>query len=178
MLLRKFGGYVPGVHIKGQTVLLRRLQSGAEQGVLAGPPSVPALYSHGPFTNKTTINSYAAKVTFKLNEGTSIDASVFSDPSKTNAGFGFANEDTFPFFPNLNLAMKPALAGGTMVPAVRPCTLTSSLSPTWQLDMSGSAKRSHFNEVGLQNVYQIVDYSGVVQAGNIPRKDWALPKPD
>ena len=42
--------------------------------------------------------------------------------------------------------------------------LTSSLSPTWQLDMSASAKRSHFDEVGLQNVYQIVDNSGAASA--------------
>ena len=31
--------------------------------------------------------------------------------------------------------------------------------------MSGTAKRSNFDEVGLQNVYQILDQSGVLQAG-------------
>jgi Carboxypeptidase regulatory-like domain len=160
----EIGGYVPGVHLKDKLFFYGAYNPALNQ-VYWLPPSVAGLYSHGAFTNKTTINSYAAKVTFKLNEGTSVDASVFSDPSKTNAGFGIANEDTFPFFPQLNLSNETGFSRWNYGTRSETTHLSSSLSPTWQLDISASAKRSHFNEVGLQNAYQIVDESGAVQAG-------------
>jgi hypothetical protein len=159
------GGYVPGVHLKDRLFFFGAYNPALNK-VFWLAPSAAGIFSHGPYTNKTTVNSYAAKVTFKLNEGTSIDASVFSDPSKTNAGYGVANEDTFPFFPNLNLQNETGFSRWNYGTRSETLHLTSSLSPTWQLDISASAKRSHFNEVGLQNVYQIVDYSGAVQAGN------------
>jgi hypothetical protein len=161
----EIGGYVPGVHLKDKLFFYGAYNPALNE-VYWLAPSAAGLYSHGPFTNKTTVNSYAAKVTFKLNEGTSIDASVFSDPSRTNAGFGVANEDTFPFFPNLNLTNETGFSRWNYGTRSETLHLSSSLSPTWQLDITGSAKRSHFNEVGLQNVDQIVDYSGAVQAGN------------
>ncbi len=159
------GGYVPGVHLKDRLFFFGAYNPALNK-VFWLAPSAAGIFSHGPYTNKTTINSYAAKITFKLNEGTNIDASVFSDPSKTNAGYGYANQDTFPFFPNLNLQNETGFSRWNYGTRSETLHFSSSLSPTWQLDMSGSAKRSHFNEVGLQNVYQIVDYSGVVQAGN------------
>ena len=159
------GGYVPGVHLKDKLFFFGAYNPALNE-VYWLPPSVAPLYSHGAFTNKTTVNSYAAKVTFKVNDATSIDASVFSDPSKTNAGFGVANEDTFPFFPNLNLSNETGFSRWSYGTRSETVHISSSITPTWQLDITGSAKRSHFNEVGLQNVYQIIDYSGVVQPGN------------
>jgi Carboxypeptidase regulatory-like domain len=160
----EIGGYVPGVHLKDKLFFFGAYNPSLNK-VYWLAPSVAGLYSHGPFTNKTTANDYAAKVTFNLNQGTSIDASVFSDPSKTNAGYGVANEDRFPFYPNLNLANDTGFSRWNYGTRSETAHLTSSLSPTWQLDISVSAKRSHFNEVGLQNVYNVVDESGAVQAG-------------
>jgi hypothetical protein len=56
-------------------------------------------------------------------------------------------------------------ATGTTARAAKLCTLTSSLSPTWQLDISGTAKRSDFTETPLHNVNFIEDYTGIVQPG-------------
>jgi hypothetical protein len=158
------GGYIPGVHLKDRLFFFGAYNPSLNEFYWS-PPSVAGLYSSGPFTNKTTANDYAAKVTFKLNEGTSVDASVFSDPSKTNAGFGFASADTFPNYPQLNLANETGFSRWNYGTRSETAHLSSSLSPTWQLDISASAKRSHFNEVGLQNVYQIVDESGAVSSG-------------
>jgi hypothetical protein len=160
----EIGGYVPGVHLKDKLFFFGAYNPALNK-VFWLPPSVAGLYSSGPFTNKTTVNSWAAKVTFKLNDGTSLDASAFDDPSKTNAGFGIANEDTFPFFPNLNLSNETGFSRWNYGTRSETLHLSSSLSPTWQLDLSASAKTSHFDEVGLQNVNQIVDESGAVQAG-------------
>jgi hypothetical protein len=158
----EFGGYVPGAHLKDKLFFFGAYNPSLNEFYWNTPSGAGLV---GPFTNKTTANDYAAKITFNLNAGTSVDASVFSDPSKTNAGFGFASADTFPNYPQLNLANETGFSRWNYGTRSETAHLTSSLSPTWQLDMSASAKRSHFNEVGLQNVYQIVDESGAVSAG-------------
>ena len=84
---------------------------------------------------------------------------------ETNAGFGFASADTFPNYPQLNLANETGFSRWNYGTRSETLHISSSLSPTWQLDITASAKRSHFNEVGLQNVYQIIDESGAVSAG-------------
>ncbi len=161
----EFGGYVPGAHLKDRLFFYGAYNPGLNK-VYWLAPSVAGLYSHGPFTNKTTLNSWAAKLTFKLNEGTSLDASAFYDPSKTNAGYGVANEDTFPFFPNLNLSGTTGFSRWNYGTRSETLHLTSSITPTWQVDLSGSAKRSNFTEVGLGNAYQVSDQSKVLKAGN------------
>jgi Carboxypeptidase regulatory-like domain len=158
----EFGGYVPGAHLKDRLFFFGAYNPALNEFYWNTPPGAGLV---GPFTNKTTSNDYAAKVTFKLNEGTSVDASVFSDPSRTNAGFGFASADTFPNYPQLNLGNNTGFSRWNYGTRSETAHLSSSLSPTWQLDISASAKRSHFNEVGLQNVFQIVDESGAVSAG-------------
>lgn len=160
----EIGGYVPGLHLKDRLFFFGAYNPALNR-VYWLAPSVAGIYGHGPYTNNTTINSWAAKLTFKINDATSIDASAFADPSRTNAGYGVANEDTFPFFPNLNLANETGFSRWTYGTRSETLHLTSSLSPTWQLNIAASAKRSDFNEVGLQNVYNIIDYTGQLQPG-------------
>ncbi len=160
----EIGGYVPGVHLKDRLFFFGAYNPALNR-VYWLAPSAAGIYGHGPYTNNTTVNSWAAKLTFKINDATSIDASAFADPSRTNAGYGIANEDTFPFFPNLNLANETGFSRWTYGTRSETLHLTSSLSPTWQLNMAASAKRSDFNEVGLQNAYNIVDYTDQLQPG-------------
>lgn len=158
----EFGGYVPGAYLKDKLFFFGAYNPALNEFYWNTPSGAGLV---GPFTNKTTSNDYAAKVTFKLNEGTNIDASVFSDPSRTNAGFGFASADTFPNYPQLNLANQTGFSRWNYGTRSETLHISSSLSPTWQLDIAATAKRSHFNEVGLQDVYQIIDESGAVSAG-------------
>ena len=88
---------------------------------------------------------------------------------KPTPAIGVANEDTFPFFPHLNIANDTGFSHWNYGTRSETLHLTSSISPTWQLDISGTAKRSDFTEVGLHNVYQIIDDSNVVQAGAVYR---------
>jgi hypothetical protein len=160
----EFGGYVPNSYLKDR-LFFYGAYNPALRDVYWLPPSVAGLFSQGPFTNKTTINSWAAKVTFKVNDATSLDASAFADPSRTNAGLGVANEDFFPFFPQLNVANETGFSRWNYGTRSETVHITSSISPTWQLDLSASAKLGRFNEVGLQNVNQIIDETGLIQAG-------------
>jgi hypothetical protein len=159
----EIGGYVPGAQLK-ERLFFYGAYNPALNKVYWESPSVSPYFANGPFTNKTTVNSWAAKLTFKLNEGTSLDASAFADPSKTNAGYGVANEDTFPFFPQLNIGGSATFSRWTYGTRSETLHLTSSISPTWQLDISGTAKRSDFTETPLDNVNFIEDYTGLRQA--------------
>ena len=109
----------------------------------------------------------------RLNDATSLDASAFADPSKTNGGYGVANEDTFPFFPQLNVGGPSVYSHWNYGTRSETLHLTSSISPTWQLDISASAKRSHFTETPLDNVNFIDDFTGIRQAAS-PRKAWSF----
>jgi hypothetical protein len=160
----EIGGYVPGARLKDRLFFFGAYNPALNRVNWLSPPAA-GLYSHGAFTNNTTVNSWAAKLTFKINDATSIDASAFADPSRTNAGYGYANQDTFPFYPNLNLANTTGFSRWNYGSRNETVHLTSSLSPTWQLNIAATARRSNFTEVGLENAYNIVDYSGVVQPG-------------
>jgi Carboxypeptidase regulatory-like domain len=158
----EIGGYVPGVHLKDK-LFFYGAYNPALNKVYWESPSVSPFASNGAFTNKTTVNSWAAKVTFKLNDSTSLDASAFADPSKTNGGYGVANEDTFPFFPQLNVGGNSTFSHWNFGTRSETVHLTSSLSPTWQLDISASAKRSYFTETPVNNVNFIEDFTGIRQ---------------
>ncbi len=118
----EIGGYVPGVHLKDR-LFFYGAYNPALNKVYWESPSVSPNFANGPFTNKTTVSSWAAKLTFKLNDATSLDASAFADPSKTNGGYGVANEDTFPVFPPAERRRpRPFLATGITARAAKPCT--------------------------------------------------------
>src|ERR1700733_1833293 len=85
----EIGGYVPGMHLKDR-LFFYGAYNPALNKVFWESPSVSPNFGNGAFTNKTTVNSWAAKVTFKVNDATSLDASAFADPSKTNGGYGVA----------------------------------------------------------------------------------------
>jgi hypothetical protein len=159
----EIGGYVPSASLKDRLFFFGAYNPALNK-VFWESPSVSPNFANGPFTNKTTVNSWAAKLTFKLNDATSLDASAFGDPSKTNGGYGVANEDTFPFFPQLNVGGSSTFSHWNYGSRSETMHLTSSLSPTWQLDITASAKRSYFTETPLDNVSFIEDFTGIRQA--------------
>jgi hypothetical protein len=159
----EIGGYVPGVHLKDK-LFFYGAYNPALNKIYWESPSVSPFFSNGAFTNKTTVNSWAAKLTYKLTDATSLDASAFADPSKTNSGYGVANEDTFPDFPQLNIGGTANFSRWNYGTRSETLRLSSSLSPTWQLDMSASAKRSDFTETPADNVNFIEDFTGIRQA--------------
>ena len=160
----EIGGYVPGNYLKNHLFFYGAYNPALNQvGWIS--PSVAPLSAHGPFTNNTTVNSWAAKLTYKLNDNTSVDASAFGDPSKTNLGFGAANEDTFPLYPNLNLAGTTGFSLWNYGTRSETLHITTAPNPTWLVDLAASAKTSHFTESPSENVYNIIDNTGIIQAG-------------
>jgi Carboxypeptidase regulatory-like domain len=157
----ELGGPFPGAMLKNRLFFYGAFNPALNQvDWLAAPGS--DLLAHGGFTNSTTAKSWAGKLTLKINDATSIDASAFADPSSTNKGQQVASIDSFPFFPNLYYNNEGAFSSwkyGSRSEVVR---LTTSISPTWEVNMSATAKQSHFTESGFDDVYNIYDVSSAV----------------
>ena len=97
----EYGGPFPGRCSKNRLFFYGAFNPSLNQVQwLAAPGS--GLLAHGGFSNSTTAKSWAGKLTFKINDATTIDASAFGDPSATNKGHQVASIDAFPLFPNLN----------------------------------------------------------------------------
>lgn len=157
----ELGGYIPVQGKHDKLFFFGAFNPSLNQISWISPPISP-LVSHGSFTNSTTAYSWAGKLTYKPSDNVTFEASAYGDPSSTNFGLGLANEDTFPFYPNLNQGSTSAFSRwdyGTRSEVVR---MNTTLSPTWQLTLSATAKQSHFTEGGYQNIYDIADYTGTV----------------
>ena len=163
----EMGGYVPGRYTHDKLFFYGAynpaLNSNNWIAPTAAAGSADTLSTHGPYANNTTINSWAAKVTFRPTDELTIDASAFGDPSRTNAGFGVVNSDTFPYYPGLYLTNDTGFSRWNYGSRSESLHITGTPAPTWDFNLAASAKTSHFTETGLQNVYQITDYTDYIQ---------------
>jgi hypothetical protein len=154
----ELGGYVP---LKGQRdkfFFFGAFNPSLSQVNYVAPnvPFSEALYAHGPFNTSITAYNWAGKLTYKLTEGSSLEASAFGDPSSSNFGYGAAY--TSPYnHPNLQQKNTTAFSRWNFGSHSEVARLNSSLSPTAQLSVAATAKTSHFTETGFQNLYLISD---------------------
>lgn len=128
-------------------------------------PTGSGLLAHGPFSNAITAYSWAGKLTYKPSENVTIEGSAFGDPSRSNRGLGVANQDTFPNYPNINLANDSGFSRWNFGSRSEVVRLNAAITPTWTFDMAATAKQSHFTESGFTNDYLIRDQSGIPQGG-------------
>lgn len=159
----EIGGYVPGHYLHDKLFFYGAYNPALNPFNWIGPPGADAGSAFGPYTNSTTVNSWAAKLSFRPSGNFTIDASAFADPSHTNAGFGFVNQDTFPYYPNVNLTNDSVFSRWNYGSRSEIVHLTATPSPTWDLDLAASAKTGHFVETELRDVYQVADYSTYIQ---------------
>ncbi|RRA49383.1 carboxypeptidase regulatory-like domain-containing protein [Acidipila sp. EB88] len=163
----EFGGYVPGHYLHDKLFFYGAYNPALNQFNWIAPTAVPGdpptLSVHGPYTNNTTVNSWAGKVSFRPSDNLTIDASAFGDPSRTNAGYGPVDQDTSPYYPNVNLTNDTGFSRWNYGSRSESVHITGTPTATWDFDIAASRKNSHFTETGLENVFQVTDYSGAVQ---------------
>ena len=164
----EIGGYIPGHYTHDKLFFYGAYNPALNSNNWISPtspdPTAPTLSTHGPYANNTTINSWAGKVSFRPTDNLTIDASAFGDPSRTNAGYGFVNQDTFPYYPNLYLTNDTGFSRWNYGSRSESLHITGTPTATWDFNISASAKTSHFTETGLQNVYQVNDYTDFIQS--------------
>ncbi len=164
----EIGGYIPGNYTHDKLFFYGAYNPALNQNNWISPPTLPgdlpSLADTGSFTNSATINSWAAKLTFRPTENFTIDASAFGDPSKTNVGYGYVNQDTFPYYPNINLTNDTSFSRWAYGSRSESLHITDTPSATSEINLSASAKTSHFTETPLDpGTFQVQDYSTVLQ---------------
>ena len=157
----ELGGYVP--HLKDHLFFYGAFNPSLNQTSYVAPAGA-GLAAHGPFTNSITTYGWAGKLTYKVNDKATIEGSAFGDPASTNFGFGAANEDTFPLYPNINASNETLFSRWNFGSRSEVVRLNAVPSSTWTLNLAATAKQSHFTEGGFTNDYLVQDYTGIAQA--------------
>ncbi len=153
----ELGGYIPG--LKNHLFFFGSIDPTRTTDTYAVPP-VAGLFATNPVIPQhyQTIN-YDGKLTFKINDKHTFEASIFGDPSKTNTT---SLTDGTP--PNFNLAGATGFSNwkyGTRNIVGR---YNGTLSPTWLVDFSGSYNTNYFHEKPASDVFQITDRTNVNNA--------------
>jgi hypothetical protein len=152
----ELGGYIPFRGTRDKLFFFGAFNPSLNQ-VQYIAPAGSGLASQGAFTNSITAYSWAGKITYKPVETLTFDASAFGDPSSTNYGYGYANQDTFPLYPNLNQANSSTFSRWNFGSRNEVVHMNAAITPTWVLNLAATAKQTHFTESGFQNLFTITD---------------------
>jgi hypothetical protein len=154
----EIGGYVP--HFKEKLFFFGSFDPSLSQQYNKANPAAPAQsIALGTIHYSTTSANWAGKLTYKLSDRTTIEASSFGDPSRHNSvpstGIANAISTTSPISQtsSYNFGSRDSVA-----------RLDSALTPTWTVDASYAYNHNHFSETPAINGYGITNdiptYSG------------------
>ncbi len=158
----EFGGPVPAVG-KDKLFFFGSIDP-QELGTTQHSPALDGNSAFGNITGRTVSYNYAAKLTFKLNDKSTFEGSVFGDPTHTNL---------FPWFaPNLaggptgfsNTTAWSKLNYGNRDVVAR---YNGTLSPTWILNLDATWQHNKFTEGGYNDAFSQLNDQTQTLAGPI-----------
>ena len=114
------------------------------------------IYNHGPYASSATTKSWAGKLSLKITDATTLEASAFGDPAKQNYSYNIVFTAAPP---DPNIQIKDTTGFSTWAYGSRAIVahLASSLNPTTQLNIAATYKNSDFTEAGYDNIFSIAD---------------------
>jgi hypothetical protein len=143
----EFGGYIP--HFKDKLFFFGAFDPSLNENYeLANPFAPAASVALGRVDYNTTALSYAGKLTYKLNDRTTIEATAFGDPSKRN------NAPIITLSSAAPATTASAFNYGSRDQLAR---LDSAITSTWTVDLSYTYNHNHFTEIPAFNNYGITD---------------------
>ena len=145
------GGYVP--HFRDRLFFFGAFDPALNQNYKRANPNAPAAsYNLGVLHYNTTAVSYAGKLTFKVNDRTTLEGSAFGDPSRRNTRPNDAGPSSLAS--NLPTTTLTSYNYGSRDQLVR---LESALTNTWSANVSYTYNHNHFTETPAFNSYGITD---------------------
>jgi hypothetical protein len=160
----ELGGFIP---VKGQhdrLFFFGSFNPSLNQTYFLAPNTAFAapVYNHGPFASSATTRSWAGKLSLKITDGTTLEASAFGDPAKQNYSYNVAFTAAPPY-PNINIKNTTGFSAWDYGSRAIVTHLASSLNPTTQLNIAATYKTSNFTESGFDNIHSISDRTVGVQ---------------
>ena len=148
------GGYIP--HFKDKLFFFGAFDPGLTRNINAAGPGAPAAsLALGAIDYSTTAVSWAGKLTYKINDRTTLEGSSFGDPSRHNA------------VPNSLSAVNPVQATSSYNYGSRDSVLRldSALTNSWTVDASYAYNHNHFSEIPKLNVYGVNNFIPTYSGG-------------
>jgi Carboxypeptidase regulatory-like domain/TonB-dependent Receptor Plug Domain len=142
-----FGGYVP--KLKDKLFFFAGFDPSLNDQFTHFPTTSP-LYSTKDTVFRTYTYNYMGKLTWKLSDKHQFESSVFGDPSHTST----SNWDRLTTYSD---TARSKLNYGNRDWSLR---YNGTLSPTWQINISGAWGYNHFNETGFPVLSEIIDQTG------------------
>ncbi len=141
----EFGGYVP--HFRDKLFFFGAFDPSLNQNRILANPGSPVTYAHGVYDYNTTVASWAGKLTYKLGDKATLEASSFGDPSKHNT------------VPNTLSTTNPGSVTSSYNFGSRDSVarLDTAVTPSWTVDTSYAYNHNHFSETPAQNAFGITD---------------------
>ena len=160
----ELGGYIP---VKGQhdrLFFFGSFNPSLSQTYFLAPNTAFAapVYNHGPYASSATTKSWAGKLSLKITDGTTLEASAFGDPAKNNYSYNTVFTAAPPY-PNINIKNTTGFSTWGYGSRAIVTHLASSLNPTTQLNIAATYKNSDFTEAGYDNIYSVSDRTVGVQ---------------
>lgn len=151
----EFGGYVPG--LKDKLFFFGAVNPQFNQTVSEANPNNTVTFAHGPYKFNTTVLGWAGKLTYKLGDTTTIEASSFGDPERRNNGPNTLSTSD----PN---SVSSAYQYGSRDSSLR---VNTTITPTWVADASFGYSYNHFKEQLKEDQFATTDESGsMLNIGN------------
>jgi hypothetical protein len=152
----ELGGYIPIKGHNDRLFFFGSFNPSLNQLNFLAPntPFSAGVYNHGPYTSSATTRSWAGKLSLKITDGTTLDASAFGDPAHNN--YSFNGVGTVPY-PNFNVHTPTNFSTWSYGSRAIVTHLASSLNPTTQLNIAATYKTSDFTESAFPNIHTITD---------------------
>ncbi len=144
----ELGGYVPG--FRNHIFFFGSFDPTRNTNFELAPPTA-GLFALGVLPQHFNTYNYAGKMTLKLSDSHSFEASVFGDPSRTNTS------ELTNSLASANTTNWSSWKYGTRNIVGR---YNGTLSPTWLVNLSYTNNSNYFHEFPLSDVFQITDHSG------------------
>ena len=154
----ELGGYIPIAGHHDRLFFFGSFNPSLNQVNFLAPntPFAAAVFNHGPFTSSATTRSWAGKLSLKVTDGTTLDASAFGDPAHNNYSFNATSANTFGY-PNIQLKNTTSFSTWQYGSRAVVLHLASSVNPTTQVNLAGTYKSSGFDEAGFATLPLISD---------------------
>ena len=141
----ELGGYIP--HFRDKLFFFGAFDPSINQNVILANPNSSVTFAHGIYNSNTTVPSWAGKLTYKITERTTLEASSFGDPSRHNA------------IPNTLSTSDPASVTSSYNYGSRDSVarLSTAITNSWTADVSYAYNHNHFTEIPQSTAYGITD---------------------
>lgn len=154
----ELGGFIPVAGHNDRLFFFGSFNPSLNQVNYVAPntPFAAAVFNHGPFTSSATTRNWAGKLSLRITDGTTLDASAFGDPAHNNYAFNGVSTSTTGY-PNIQIKNTTNYSTWSYGSRAIVLHLASSLNATTQLNLATTYKSSGFTESGFANIPQVSD---------------------